>query len=96
VVLGLGTALVYPTLIAAISDQVSPVARAPVVGVYRFWRDAGYVVGGVIAGLAADQIGFGGAIGIVAGLTAASGVWVALELDRAQGSPRRLAPARAT
>jgi len=41
VVLGLGTALVYPTLIAAISDAVTPVARAPVVGVYRFWRDMG-------------------------------------------------------
>jgi hypothetical protein len=49
----------------------------------------------VIAGVAADQIGFGGAIGVVAGLTAASGVWVALELGRAQGSPRRLARARA-
>jgi MFS family permease len=95
VVLGLGTALVYPTLIAAISDQVSPVARAPVVGVYRFWRDSGYVVGGLIAGVAADLIGFGGAIGVVAALTAASGLWVALELGRPQGSRRRLAPARA-
>ena len=94
VVLGLGTALVYPTLIAAISDQVSPVARAPVVGVYRFWRDAGYVVGGLIAGVAADLIGIGGAIWVVATLTAASGIWVALELGRPQGS-RRLAAARA-
>lgn len=47
VALGAGTALVYPTLIAAISDVVSPVARAPVVGVYRFWRDMGYVAGGL-------------------------------------------------
>ena len=94
VVLGLGTALVYPTLIAAISDQVSPVARAPVVGVYRFWRDAGYVAGGLIAGMAADLIGFGGAIGVVAAITAASGVWVALDLGRAQGSRPRLAPLR--
>jgi MFS family permease len=46
VMLGLGTALVYPTLIAAMSDAVSPVARAPVVGVYRFWRDMGYALGG--------------------------------------------------
>jgi MFS family permease len=81
VVLGLGTALVYPTLIAAISDKVSPVSRAPVVGVYRFWRDAGYVLGGLIAGVAADAVGFGGAIAIVAGLTALSGVWVAVALD---------------
>ncbi len=47
IVLGTGTALVYPTLIAAVSDAVSPVARAPVVGVYRFWRDMGYVAGGL-------------------------------------------------
>ena len=44
--LGAGTALVYPTLIAAISDAVSPVARPPTLGVYRFWRDMGYVAGG--------------------------------------------------
>jgi MFS family permease len=80
VVLGAGTALVYPTLIAAISDAVSPVARAPMVGVYRFWRDMGYVAGGVIAGVVADAVGFGGAIAVVAALTAASGLWVALDL----------------
>jgi MFS family permease len=80
VVLGAGTALVYPTLIAAISDAVSPVARAPTVGVYRFWRDMGYVAGGLLAGLAADAIGYGGAIAIVAALTAASGIWVAVDL----------------
>jgi MFS family permease len=74
--LGAGTALVYPTLIAAISDAVTPVARAPVVGVYRFWRDSGYVFGGLIAGSAADALGYGGAIALVAALTAASGLWV--------------------
>ena len=74
--LGLGTALVYPTLIAAISDAVSPVARAPVVGVYRFWRDMGYALGALIAGGVADALGYGGAIALVAGLTAASGLWV--------------------
>jgi MFS family permease len=78
--LGLGTALVYPTLIAAISDAVAPVARAPAVGIYRFWRDMGYVVGGLLAGAAADALGYGGAIAIVAGLTAASGLWVAWDL----------------
>jgi MFS family permease len=87
VLLGLGTALVYPTLIAAISDRVSPVARASVVGVYRFWRDSGYVVGGLIAGVAADALGFGGAIALVAGLTAASGIWVAVGLDRRTSPP---------
>jgi MFS family permease len=80
VVLGLGTALVYPTLIAAISDAVSPVARAPTVGVYRFWRDMGYVAGGLLSGLAADAIGYGGAIAVVAALTAASGLWLAVDL----------------
>jgi MFS family permease len=74
--LGVGTAMVYPTLIAAISDAVTPVARAPVVGVYRFWRDMGYVFGGLIAGGVADALGYGGAIALVAGLTAASGLWV--------------------
>jgi MFS family permease len=78
--LGVGTALVYPTLIAAISDAVAPIARAPTVGVYRFWRDMGYAIGGVIAGTVADAVGFGGAIAVVAGLTAASGLWVAIDL----------------
>jgi MFS family permease len=80
VVLGFGTALVYPTLIAAISDTVDPVERAPAVGVYRFWRDMGYVVGGLVAGLAADAIDFSGAIALVAGLTAASGLWVLVDM----------------
>ena len=86
VALGGGTALVYPTLIAAISDAVSPIARAPTVGVYRFWRDMGYVAGGLIAGLVADAVGFGAAIAVVAGLTAASGMWVAADMP---GSARR-------
>jgi MFS family permease len=80
VALGVGTALVYPTLIATISDAVSPLARAPTVGVYRFWRDMGYVAGGLLAGLAADAVGYGGAIAIVAALTAASGILVAIDL----------------
>jgi MFS family permease len=80
VALGVGTALVYPTLIAAISDAVTPVARAPVVGVYRFWRDMGYVVGGLLAGVLADAIEFEGAIAVVAALTAVSGLWVAFDM----------------
>jgi MFS family permease len=80
IALGAGTALVYPTLIAAISDAVSPIARAPTVGVYRFWRDMGYVAGGLIAGTVADELGYAGAIGVVAALTAASGLWVAIDL----------------
>jgi MFS family permease len=92
VALGAGTALVYPTLIAAIADAVAPVARPPVVGVYRFWRDMGYVAGGLAAGLLADALGFGGAIAVIAGLTAISGLWVAFDLP---GRPDP-APARAS
>ncbi|HUY59586.1 MAG TPA: MFS transporter [Solirubrobacteraceae bacterium] len=80
VLLGLGTALVYPTLIAAVSDAVTPVARAPLVGVYRFWRDSGYVFGGLLAGGVADALGYGGAITLVAALTAASGLWVLYDM----------------
>jgi len=75
--LGAGTALVYPTLIAAISDAVEPRERAQAVGVYRFWRDSGFVLGGLVSGLVADTVGAGGAIALVAGLTGASGLWVA-------------------
>lgn len=75
--LGVGTALVYPTLIAAVSDVVEPRDRASIVGVYRFWRDAGFVVGAVLVGIAADSLGSGPAIGAVAGLTALSGLLVA-------------------
>jgi MFS family permease len=87
VALGIGTALVYPTLIAAISDAVTPVARPPAVGIYRFWRDMGYVAGGLIAGIAADAIDYSGAIALVAALTAASGLWVMVDM------PARRAPA---
>jgi MFS family permease len=75
--LGVGTALVYPTLIAAVSDAVQPRDRAPAVGVYRFWRDAGFALGALLAGLVADAAGAGTAITIVAALTAGSGLLVA-------------------
>jgi MFS family permease len=89
ILLGVGTALVYPTLIAAISDAVSPIERAPMVGVYRFWRDCGYVAGGVIAGVVADAIGYGGAIAVVAGLTAASGLWVLIDMPAREAEPTK-------
>jgi MFS family permease len=75
--LGLGTALVYPTLIAAVSDASQPSDRARVVGVYRFWRDFGFVLGALIAGIGADATSPRAAILIVAALTAASGLFVA-------------------
>jgi MFS family permease len=76
VVLGLGTALVYPTLIAAVSDASQPRDRARVVGVYRFWRDFGFVLGALIAGIGADATSARTAILIVALLTGASGLFV--------------------
>ena len=75
--LGAGTAMVYPTLIAAVSDASQPRDRARVVGVYRFWRDFGFVLGALIAGIGADAASPEAAIAIVALLTAASGLVVA-------------------
>ncbi len=86
ILLGAGTALVYPTLIAAVSDAAQPIERAQLVGVYRFWRDIGFVVGALLTGLVADTLGNSEAIIIVAALTGASGVWVAA--TRWQTSPR--------
>lgn len=77
VLLGVGTALVYPVLLAAIGDAVAPFERATVLGVYRFWRDMGAMAGAIVAGLVADVFGFATAIQIVAGLTAASGIGAA-------------------
>ena len=87
--LGLGTALVYPTLIAAISDAVTPIARAPIIGVYRCWRDMGYVLGALIAGGVADALGYPSAIAIVAALTAASGLWVLHDMPARATHTRR-------
>ncbi|WP_448337933.1 MFS transporter [Chloroflexus aurantiacus] len=72
--LGLGTAMVYPTLLATISDVAQPVWRATAVGVYRLWRDGGYVVGALLAGIVADILGLHWAIGVVGLLTFGSGL----------------------
>ena len=69
--------MVYPTLIAAVSDASQPRDRARVVGVYRFWRDFGFVLGALIAGIGADVTSAQTAIAIVAILTGASGLFVA-------------------
>ncbi len=76
--LGLGTAMVYPSLIAAVSDASHPSWRARSLSVYRFWRDLGYAIGALAAGLIADRFGFSWAIGAVAGLTFLSGALVAV------------------
>ena len=83
--LGVGTALAYPTLLAAVSDAVQPTRRARAIGAYRFWRDSGFVAGALLAGVAADTVGMSAAIALGAALTALSGLWVA-----AIGCERRL------
>ncbi|MFU8874630.1 MFS transporter [Micromonospora sp. SL4-19] len=80
VLLGVGTAMVYPALLAAIGDVAHPAWRARAVGVYRLWRDAGFAVGALSAGLLADLAGIRGATVAVAALTAASGLLVALRM----------------
>jgi MFS family permease len=78
--LGAGTAMVYPTLLAAVGDVAHPSWRASAVGVYRLWRDAGFAVGALLAGMIADVLGMRAAIWTVAALTAGSGVVVAVRM----------------
>lgn len=80
VLLGAGTAMVYPTLLAAIGDVAHPSWRASAVGVYRLWRDLGYAFGAIIAGLVADRLGLDAAIWVIAGLTFLSGLIVAVRM----------------
>jgi MFS family permease len=79
--LGIGTAMVYPTLLAAIGDVAHPAWRASSVGVYRLWRDLGYAVGALLAGITADAFGLPAAMWVVAALTFVSGVVVALRMQ---------------
>ena len=74
VLLGIGTATVYPTLLAAIGDVAHPSWRASAVGVYRLWRDLGYAIGALLAGLTADAFGLSAAMWLIAALTFVSGV----------------------
>lgn len=96
VLLGLGTALVYPTLLAAVSDVAHPDWRATAVGVYRLWRDGGYAVGALAAGLLADATSIPVAIAAIGGLTFLSGSLVAgvmyetLPARRSLGGPAAL------
>jgi len=80
VLLGAGTALVYPTLLAAVGDVAHPAWRARAIGVYRLWRDGGFAVGALLSGVLADAFGVRVAVWAVAGLTAASGVLVAVRM----------------
>jgi MFS family permease len=80
VLLGVGTAMVYPTLLAAIGDVAHPSWRASAVGIYRLWRDLGYAAGALLSGLTADLFGLRAAIWLVAALTFASGAVVAVRM----------------
>ena len=80
VALGAGTAMVYPTLLAAIGDVAHPAWRARSVGIYRLWRDGGFAVGALLSGLVADAWGIRPAIWTVAALTATSGILVAVRM----------------
>jgi MFS family permease len=75
--LGLGTAMVYPALIASISDHAHPAWRANALGTYRFWRDIGYAAGALVAGVLADWLGLNATVAAAAVLTAASGLLAA-------------------
>jgi MFS family permease len=87
--LGLGTAAVYPTLLAAVADVADPPWRASALGTYRLWRDLGFGVGAVLVGALADRLGAPVAIGLVAALTASSGVVVLVRMRETRPSPDR-------
>jgi len=80
VLLGIGTAMVYPTLLAAIGDVARPAWRASAVGVYRLWRDLGYAIGALLAGMTADLFGLHAAMWLIAAVTFASGLVAAVRM----------------
>jgi MFS family permease len=86
VLLGVGTAMVYPTLLAAIGDVAHPSWRASSVGVYRLWRDLGYAIGALLAGMTADALGLPAAMWLVAAITFTSGVVVAVRMRETHAS----------
>jgi MFS family permease len=86
VLLGLGTAMVYPTLLAAIGDVASPAWRASSIGVYRLWRDLGYAVGAMLTGVTADLLGVSAALWLVAALTGLSGLIAAWRMTETSHS----------
>ncbi|MGH2703781.1 MAG: MFS transporter [Actinomycetota bacterium] len=92
--LGLGTALTYPTLIAAVADRAAPSWRAMAVGAYRLWRDGGYVAGALLAGVVADLFDLRIALAVIAALTAISGLdaWINIAPDRRRRGEEGIAP----
>ena len=91
VALGVGTALVYPTLLATVADIAPPSQRGAMVGIYRLWRDLGYAIGALLAGALADAIGMSGAINVIGAATIASGIIVAVRLKESASAAQRFA-----
>ena len=89
ILLGAGTAMVYPTLLAVIGDVAHPTWRASAVGVYRLWRDLGFAIGALLVGVTADRFGMPAAISIVAALTAVSGIIVLVRMYESHPASRR-------
>ncbi|GAA2142472.1 MFS transporter [Nocardioides koreensis] len=92
VLLGAGTAMVYPTLLASIGDVAHPAWRARSVGIYRLWRDGGFAAGALLAGIVADALGVRAAVWTVAALTAASGLVVAARMYETHHRPGSVEP----
>jgi MFS family permease len=92
VLMGAGTAMVYPTLLAVVGDVAHPAWRARAVGVYRLWRDSGYAIGALVAGLTADLFGLRAAIWFVAAITALSGLIVATRMYETRHAPTPVHP----
>jgi MFS family permease len=92
VLLGMGTAMVYPTLLAAIGDVAHPSWRASAVGVYRLWRDLGYAIGALLAGVTADAFGLPAAMWLIATLTFASGLVSAVRMSETLSAPTHPLP----
>jgi MFS family permease len=89
VALGIGTGMVYPTLLAAVADVADPAWRGSALGVYRMWRDLGFAAGAVLVGVVADRAGMATAIAAVAVITAGSGIVVALRMSETHPGRRR-------
>jgi MFS family permease len=87
IALGLGTAMVYPTLLAVVADVAEPRQRGAVTGVYRFWRDMGFAVGALLVGVVVDRFDARAAILVVAVITAASGLIVAGRMRETRPRP---------
>ena len=82
IVLGIGTAIVYPTFLAAIADYTHPQQRAQSIGVFRLWRDLGYAVGAVLTGVVADAFGIGSSIALVGSLTIFSAIIIQVRMHK--------------